>query len=97
MSRIEVYRQKSGALDPIQVWTDNAVQEDVDDAVVDHDQGSSARNLISARQYVVYSPTFRVPVFYFTMHDSRTWLHLGIAMLSVNPLQRDDRFRWSTS
>ena len=97
MSRTAVYRQKSGALDPIQVWTDNPVHEDVDDAVIDHDQGSSARDFISARQYVVYSPTFRVPAFYFTMHDSRTCLRLGMARPSVNLLQRDDHFRWTTS
>jgi hypothetical protein len=96
MSRTAVYRRKSGALDPIQVWTEDPAQEDLDDAVIDHEQHSyGLGELYNARQYVVYSPTFRVPAFYFTMHDSRTYCN-SIFMYS-DLLQRDDRFRSKTS
>jgi len=96
MSRTAVYRRKFGALDSIQVWTEDPAQEDPDDAVIDYEEASyGVGELYHARQYVVYSPTFRVPAFYFTMHDSRMY-HNPISMHS-DVSQRDDRFRSKTS
>jgi ubiquitin-like-conjugating enzyme ATG10 len=46
---------------------DDIAEEDKDDATL---LQSHSTSLIST-QYVVYSATFQVPAFYFTIHDSR--------------------------
>jgi ubiquitin-like-conjugating enzyme ATG10 len=47
----------------------NEVVEIDDDATVSH---LPSTRLVS-NQYIVYSATFQVPAFYFTIHDSSTW------------------------
>jgi hypothetical protein len=43
-------------------------EEDLDEATAPTDTEP-----IICQQYVVYSATFQVPTFYFTMHSSRPW------------------------
>lgn len=45
----------------------------IDDGDEDGDPATASpvhHDLLTSQQYVVYSPTFRVPTFYFTIHDS---------------------------
>ena len=46
------------------VLDDQAIEEDI--------QSTSATplSIVEATEYVVYSPTYQVPTFYFSMHDT---------------------------
>jgi ubiquitin-like-conjugating enzyme ATG10 len=46
---------------------DDVAEEDKDDATLLQSHSTS----LTSTQYVVYSATFQVPAFYFTIHDSR--------------------------
>lgn len=59
------YHSKENALieDPI-------LEEDMNYITDEALCSSELSVVLSAQQYVVYSPTFQVPAFYFTIHDS---------------------------
>lgn len=46
---------------------DHTLEEPFDDAVLVY---STTSEFITSLQYVVFSGSFQVPAFYFTMHDS---------------------------
>jgi ubiquitin-like-conjugating enzyme ATG10 len=48
---------------------DEVVEGDDDHATLPQSQSAS----LNSTQYVVYSATFQVPAFYFTIHDSCAW------------------------
>lgn len=48
------------------------ILEAEDDAALTHPHAHT----VTSNQYVIYSSTFQVPAFYFTMYDSRTYTSL---------------------
>jgi Autophagocytosis associated protein, active-site domain len=74
MSRsvIHIWRSQPLAMDEL------PLDGDLNDACLEDDASvlsmSDAHESLIAQQYVVYSATFQVPAFYFTLHNSRLWL-----------------------
>lgn len=50
-------------------------QQTLEDEEADLDEATAPMDTepVICQQYVVYSATFQVPTFYFTMHGSRLW------------------------
>ncbi|RDB22487.1 Ubiquitin-like-conjugating enzyme ATG10 [Hypsizygus marmoreus] len=84
MSRtaIHYWRTRSISTDPL------PIADDLEEAFSEEDEASttSASETLRSQQYVVYSATFQVPAFYFTVHDSQ-----GIP-LSLSDLVRTSLF-----
>lgn len=73
MSRRVVYTWRSQPLATDELSLDDGLDDSspVDDA---SELAMSTHESLTAQQYVVYSATFQVPAFYFTVHDSSLWL-----------------------
>jgi len=72
------YMSRMVALSSIQDYdTPNLGLESFDDVGdIDNDNATLSQSYstsLSSTQYVVYSATFQVPAFYFTIHNSRAW------------------------
>lgn len=68
---------------------DDIAEEDNDAATLIHSHSTS----LTSTQYVVYSATFQVPAFYFTIHDSRACSCTTNRAYSEDQFQMDHRSR----
>ncbi|KZT24440.1 hypothetical protein NEOLEDRAFT_1094113 [Neolentinus lepideus HHB14362 ss-1] len=80
------HRQDTGCDDSgcVDEFDGQIVLEEYDDAVLSDPRASDT---LIARQYVVHSATYQVPVFYFTIHNSKG------APLCLNDILRTSLFR----
>jgi len=67
------WRSTASAVDSMPVTDDIEEQLSEDDDVATMTGNLDAQESLIAQQYVVYSATFQVPTFYFTVHDSSVW------------------------
>ena len=69
------WRSTASAVDYMPVTDDieEELSEGIDDIATMTGNLDAQESLI-AQQYVVYSATFQVPTFYFTVHDSSVWM-----------------------
>lgn len=64
---------------------DGLVEVGNDDATLSQSLPTS----LSSTQYVVYSVTFQVPAFYFTIHNTRAWAYATRHTCSEDQFQMD--------
>ncbi|KAJ2992003.1 hypothetical protein NUW54_g8041 [Trametes sanguinea] len=58
----------------------------------DNTTASAAHEILTCRQYVVYSPTYAVPAFYFTLHDSSACKSAPVFTLRSNVVRLHSGF-----
>jgi len=84
ISSTQDYNTPSNSLESL----DDISEVDNDEATLSH----SHSTCLSSTQYVVYSATFQVPTFYFTIHNSCAWAFTANSLRSENPFQMDHLF-----
>ena len=68
------WRSTASAVDYMPVTDDIEEQLSEDDDIATMAGNLDTQENLIAQQYVVYSATFQVPAFYFTVHDSSVWV-----------------------
>ena len=61
---------------------------DIDDSAT----AQPSPSIVSVNEYIVYAASFSVPAFYFTIHDSSSYIYQSIIHLKV-----DVFYRWTST
>lgn len=80
LTRCKNYRRNSASIAEDPELGEEAELED--DEATAHPASSGSGDVIS-QQYVVYSPGFQVPAFYFTVHNTSLWFHFIVSDQSI--------------